>query len=217
MTTATERRTRRIGRWLPILVASSALVALSVHPAQATVIDDWASVKVPPPPTVQSVTVDPATTALLLLDFVKQTCSGPRCIAVVPAVTSMLQAARAHHVMVVYSITLASTLADIVPPLAPLPGDPSVQGTPDKFLNTDLQQILTSHGIRTVIVAGVAANGAVLYTASHAAQTGFDVIVPVDAAPAETPYAEQLTAWNLANAPRISARVKLTTTELIQF
>jgi nicotinamidase-related amidase len=186
-------------------------------PAQATIIDDWASVKAPPPPAVQSVTVDPATTALLLLDFVKQTCSGLRCAAAVPGVTAMLQAARAHHVLVVYSVTLASTVADILPPLAPLSGDPSVQGTPDKFLNTDLQQILTQHGIKTVIVAGMAANGAVLYTASHAAQAGFDVVVPIDGAPAQTAYAEQFVVWNLANAPRISTRVKLTTTDRIAF
>jgi nicotinamidase-related amidase len=198
-------------------VALGALMAVSMAPAGATIVDDWSSVKTPPPPALQTVTVDPASTALLLLDFVKQTCGGPRCSAAVPAVAKMLQAARAHHVAVVYSYTVASTLADTLPPLAPLPGDPSVQAGPDKFLKSDLEQILTRLGVKTVIVAGMSANGAVLYTASHAAMAGFNVVVPIDGAPSEIPYAEQFVVWNLANAPRISTVVKLTTTDRLNF
>ena len=202
------------------VVASAALCALmafSLGPAQATVVDDWSSIKVPPPPALQSITIDPATTALLSLDFVKQTCGGPRCTAAVPAMAKLLQAARANHVMVVYSYTVASTLADTLAPLAPLAGDASVQGGPDKFLNSDLQGILTRGGIKTVIVTGMSANGAVLYTASHAAMAGFNVVVPIDGAPSEVPYAEQFVVWNLENAPRISAVVKLTTSDRLKF
>src|SRR5665213_1746970 len=184
-----------------VSVALCAFMAFSRFPAQASVVDDWSSIKVPPPPALQSITVDPATTALLLLDFVKQTCGGPRCTAAVPAMTKLLQAARANHVMVVYSYTVASTLADTLPPLAAMPGDASVKAGPDKFLNSDLQQILTRAGIKTVIVTGMSANGAVLYTASHAAMAGFNVVVPIDGAPSETPYAEQFVVWELANAP----------------
>jgi nicotinamidase-related amidase len=197
--------------------ALCALMAFSTLPVQATIVDDWGSVKVPPPPALQSVTVDPSTTALLLLDFVKQTCGGPRCSAAVPAVAKMLQTARANHVTVVYSYTVVSTLADTLPALAPAAGDASVQAGPDKFLNSNLQQILTSKGIKTVIVAGMSANAAVLFTASHAAVSGFSVVVPIDAAPSEVPYGEQFTVWNLANAPRISTAVKLTTTDRITF
>jgi len=202
------------------VVASTALFALmtfALVPAQATVVDDWSSIKVPPPPTLQSITIDPPTTALLLLDFVKQTCGGPRCTAAVPAMAKLLQAARASHVMVVYSYTVASTLADTLPPLAPQSGDAAVQGGPDKFLGSDLQQILTRGGIKTVIVTGMSANGAVLYTASHAAMAGFNVVVPIDGAPSEVPYAEQFVVWNLANAPRISTMVKLTTSDRLKF
>jgi nicotinamidase-related amidase len=198
-------------------VALAALMALSIVPAQAAVVDDWSSIKVPPPPALQSVTIDPPTTALLLLDFVKQTCGGPRCMAAVPAMAKLLQAARASHTMVVYSYTVASTLADTLPPLAPLAGDASVQAGPDKFLNSDLQGILTRGGIKTVIVTGMSANGAVLYTASHAAMAGFNVIVPIDGAPSEVPYAEQFVVWNLANAPRISTLVKLTMSDRLKF
>jgi len=68
-----------------------------------------------------------------------------------------------------------------------------------------------------VIVVGTAAHGAVLYTASGAALREMQVIVPVDGMSAEGLYPEQYTAWNLANAPRVSAQVTLSRTDMIQF
>ncbi len=207
-----------MARSLVISCALGAILALQPGAAgAATIIDDWSNVKVPPAPTLQTVSVDRGTTALLILDFVKQTCGGPRCTAALPAVAKLLQAARASRVPVIYSYTVTSTLADTLPPVAPVGGEPSVQSGPDKFLNTDLQQILTRQGIKTVIIMGMSAQGAVLYTASHAALAGFAVVVPVDGAPSEVPYAEQFVVWNLANAPRISAAVKLTTSDRITF
>lgn len=38
----------------------------------------------------------------------------------------------------------------------------------DKFRNTDLEKVLKDKGIKTVIVAGTASHGGVLYTASTA-------------------------------------------------
>jgi nicotinamidase-related amidase len=215
--TNASRSPFQFGRRLAAFAAICAAFAVSTFPARANIIDEWTSVTAPPAPALQSIAVDRATTALLLLDFVKQTCGGPRCMAAVPGVTKLLQAARAHRVPVVYSVTLAAAIGDTLPALAPITGDPSVQGTPDKFLNTDLQQILTRMGVKTVIVCGVSANGAVLYTASHAALAGLNVVVPVDGAPADTAYAEQFSMWELANAPRISANVKLTTVDRIAF
>ena len=161
------------------LIAGAAIAFLTVPAQGATIIDDWANIKAPAPPALQSVTVDPATTALLVLDFVKQTCSGPRCTAALPNVTKVVQNARAAHVPLIYSFTATSTMADTLPPVAPLGGEPAVQAGPDKFLGTDLGQILTQKGIKTVVVMGMSAQGAVLYTASHAALTGLTVVVPV--------------------------------------
>lgn len=43
------------------------------------------------------------------------------------------------------------------------------------------------------------------------------VIVPVDGLSAEALYPEQHTVWNLANAPRVSAEVTVTRTDMIKF
>ncbi len=207
------------------LVAMIALCAVTglmpPSASAATIIDEWSSVKAPPAPTLDPVVVDPKTTALLVLDLVKQTCNDqarPRCIASLPQVAKLLKAARDSKTMVVYSIIVGPvTTADILPPVAPLGTEPVVRAAPDKFLGTDLEKTLKDKGITTVIVVGTAAQGAVLYTASHASLLGFNVIVPVDGMSSEAPYAEQYVAWNMLHAPVVSAKVKLTAINMISF
>ena len=80
-----------------------------------------------------------------------------------------------------------------------------------------MEKILKEKGITTVIVVGTAAEGAVLHTTAGAALRGFKVIVPVDGVSSSSTYAEQYTAWHLANAPRIGAQVTLTKTDLIRY
>lgn len=184
-----------------------------------TIVDDWPRIAVPPAPELKPVTVDPKTTALLLLDFNRQTCNAerrPRCIASIPKVKSRLAEARAKGMAVIYSLSPGAVPADIAADLAPRAGEPVVASGPDKFLGTDLEKILREKGIQTVIVTGTAAHGAVLYTASGAALRGMQVILPVDGMSAETPYAEQYTAWHLVNAPRVSAKVVLTQFDLVK-
>jgi len=185
-----------------------------------TIIDEWEAVKSPPAPGLKTVTIDPASTALLLLDFNRQTCNPerrPRCIASIPAVQKLLAAAREKNVPVIYSITFGASKSDIAKELTPLEGEPVVTSGPDKFMGTDLEKILKGKGLSSVIVTGTAAHGAVLYTASGAALRGMKVIVPVDGMSAENTYAEQYVAWHLTNAPRVSGQVTLTTIGGITF
>jgi nicotinamidase-related amidase len=204
-------------------IVSLALLAccgLVSSASAATIIDEWSSIKAPPPPTIKTVTLDPATTALLMLDFNEQTCNmqrRPRCVASIPHVQKLLEAARAAHVPVVYTLGGGGNATDLPKALAPRNGEPTVSSGVDKFVNTDLEKILKDKGVRTVVVVGAAAHGAVLYTASAAATRGFKVIVPVDGISADIPYAEQYTAWHLANAPRVSDAVTLTTLDRVRF
>jgi nicotinamidase-related amidase len=175
---------------------------------------------VPPPPELKSVTVDSQTTALLVLDFTHQICSEknkPRCVASLPAVKKLLARARENHVLVVHSTAGDMTPKDIWAEVAPMPGEPVVNSHANKFQNTDLEKILKDKGIKTVIVTGVNANGAVLYTASEAAFLGFKVIAPIDGSSAENEYIEQYVVYNFAHAPLIASMVTLTTSEMINF
>lgn len=202
----------------PKLLAIAAALLLATGVQAASIVDEWANVPAPAAPTLKPVTVDPKTTALLMLDFMKQNCGQrPRCVASLPAMKKLLEAARAANVPVVYSIIGNSTIADVLPDVAAKAGEPHVQSGPDKFLRTDLEKILKDKGITTVIVAGTASNGAVLFTAAGAAFRGMNVIVPVDGMSATDPYAELSAAFTFASAPTVSTRTTLTRSDMIRF
>lgn len=189
-------------------------------PAGGTIIDNWSAVKAPPAPDLKPVTAAPATTAFLVLDIVRQTCTmqnRPRCVASVPKIVNLVARAVVANVLIVYSVVPGGQLDDILPGVRPMPGAPLVTSGPDKFLGTDLEAILKGHGITAVIVSGTAAQGAVLATSEEAALRGFNVYVPVDLMSAELLYAEQYTAWHLTHAPVFSPRVTLTRSDLITF
>jgi nicotinamidase-related amidase len=200
------------------LIAAAAFAAIFVLPAQAAnIVDEWATVKAPAP-TLKAVTVDPKTTALLMLDFMNQNCGKrPRCLDTIPAMKKLLGEARAHKVAVVYSIIANSTPADVIKDVAPQTDEPHVLSGPDKFLNTNLDKILKDKGITTVIAVGTSANGAVLFTASGAAFRGMNVIIPVDGMSAVDAVAEYATTIDFMTAPLLSNKTTLTKSDMIKF
>jgi nicotinamidase-related amidase len=205
------------GRLLVLGLAAGLGLAVPAASAQ-TIVDEWASVQAPPAPELKAVSIDPKTTALLMLDFVNPNCTQrPRCMASVPAVKKLLGEARAAGLLIVYATGATGKRSDTLAELAPRDSDPVVSTGVDKFFNTELERILKDGGIKTVIAMGTAAHGAVLYTASAAALRGLKVIVPVDGMSADNPYTEQYTAWHLTNAPVVSRNVTLTKFDLIKF
>src|ERR1019366_9429684 len=90
----------------PTAVLAIALAAFAVPPVQANdIIKEWATVKPPQAPELKPATIDPKTTALLILDLMKGNCGiRPRCVATVPNVKKLLDAARAHNMMVFYTL-----------------------------------------------------------------------------------------------------------------
>ncbi|HWG06211.1 MAG TPA: isochorismatase family protein, partial [Beijerinckiaceae bacterium] len=185
-----------------------------------TIVDEWPSVKIPPAPELKRVKADPKTMAFLALDFLKPTCNAqqePRCLASVPKVAKFLDAARAHHMLVVESVSPVRPFTDILPEVAPKGDEPIVRSAADKFINTDLEKILKDHGITTVIVVGRESQGAVLYTTSHATFLGFKAVVPVDGSSGVDAFAELAAAWTLANAPGVGAATTLTRFDMIDW
>lgn len=205
---------------LGVLIGVTSWVCLPTAALAYSILDDWAIVQVPPP-ALSKVTVDPKTTALLVLDIAKHTCNmevRPRCIAALPQAGKLMSKARVKGWFVVYALGVQptpGTPADLWPEVAMVGSEPWVRSGPDKYLNTDLEKILRDKGITTVVIIGTASHGAVLYTAGGSVFRGFNVVVAVDGVAAESTYAEQYTLWHLQNAPRMAAKVKLSTTELI--
>ena len=203
----------------PLMHLAAALAALipALSGAQ-TIVDEWPNVKAPPAPALKPVTVDPKTTALLMLDFVPPTCGArPRCMASLPAVKKLLEQARASGMPVAHSVTGTTKAEDILKDVAPQAGEPVVQASIDKFRNTDLEKFLKDKGVQTVIVTGTAAHGAVLNTATAAVLRGMKVILPVDGVTASDTFTEQYVAWHMANAPAVGPNTTLTKFELLKF
>jgi nicotinamidase-related amidase len=200
------------------------LVLLTASPALAAdIIAEWATVKAPPVPELKPVTLDGKTTALLILDMMKRGCSArPRCVATVPNVKKLHDAARASGAMVFYSLVGGDnpTPADIVDSgIAPRDGEWVFQRGPDKYLGSGLDERLKTRGIKTVIVCGTSAQGVVIGTGSGSAQRGYKVIVPVDCMSSEDPYMEQYAAWHMfKGGPAIvTEQTTLTRSDMIKF
>jgi len=201
-----------------------ALAALCAAPARAgDIIADWAAVKPPPVPELKPVSLDGKTTALLILDMMKRNCGArPRCVATVPNLQKLHDAARAAGALLFYTFVGrdAPTAADIVDPaMTPREGEWLYQRGPDKFLGSDLEKRLKDRAIRTVIVTGTSAQGVVFGTGSGSAQRGYKVVVPVDTISSEDPYMEQYTAWHLykGGPAIITEQVTLTRSDMIKF
>mgnify|MGYP006292270047 FL=1 len=205
------------------LIAAASFLAITASGAQAQgVLDDWASVKMPPPPTLKPATVDPKTTALLLFDFTTQTCSQerrPRCAASMPKMKKLLEDARARGMFVVYSVALANTgEKDMMPEIAPKPGEPILPPLgPDKFLNSDFEKMLKDKGVQTIIINGTAAQSTVLHTGGEAALRGFNVIAPIEGMSSNEAFPELYTAYHLTTAARVESKVTLTRVDMISY
>jgi nicotinamidase-related amidase len=205
-------------------IGGALIATLAASPSIADVISEWSSAVAPPPPELKEVTVDPSTTALLLLDIMKAGCSArPRCVAAMPTIKKMHDEARAHNMVVWYSLVGMDGKAmpnDVMDPaIKPRDGEWYRQGGPDKFLRSTLEPTLKQAGIKTVIICGNSFQGATVGTAQEAVQRGYKVIVPVDCSAGEDVYHEQYAAFQLAKGGPvgITSNVTLTRSGMITF
>jgi nicotinamidase-related amidase len=204
-------------------VAALGFIASLVSNSHAqTVIEEWASAKLPAPPALKAATIVPSETALLVMDFTRQTCTDerrPRCARSVPKVVKLVAQARAKGASIIYSVAVPGSVpTDVLKELTPAAGEPVLPPLgPDKFIGSELDTMLKDKGIKAVVAMGTQAQTSVLHTAAAAALRGFKVIVPVDGMSADDVFPELYTAWHLSTAARISPRVTLTKFDLVGF
>ena len=206
------------------VAAGALMIAFAASSSAADILDDWATVKPPTRPELKPVTLEGSTTALLLLDMMKANCgTRPRCVATIPNVKRLHDAARTAGAMVWYSLVGSdgkATPADMVDPgFIPRDGEWMRQNGPDKFLGSNLEEKLKARGIKTVIVCGTSFQGVGIGTGSGLAQRGYKVIVPIDCLSSEDPYMEQYAAWHLfkGGPAVITSQVTLTRSTMVKF
>jgi nicotinamidase-related amidase len=204
-------------------VSGSVALAASGSPSRATPAAGEHSARVPRP---VPVTVNPATTAYLVLDLTSVVCApSPSCVATLPAAAALLAKARAAGATVIYSETTTAG-SQILPQVAPQPGDPVVKAHADKFTGTDLDQILKSRGIQTLVIVGSAVNGAVLYTTFEGNLRGYTVVAAEDGLSADSAFIMRYSLFQLLNEPGFTNPqntplkadgVTLSTSKLVKF
>jgi len=165
-------------------------------------------------PEPQAVTLDPSTTALLVLDLSFR-CNPPdaTCHALAPVINDALPKFRAANVYTVFTVSAGGAPLELwegFPALAPNEMLIAPDAT-DKFFTGDLPALLADRGIKTVVITGSSANQAVLYTASSAARNfGYDVVIPLDGTNANRDYEyeytmHQFTVVSFANRFRFTS------------
>jgi nicotinamidase-related amidase len=211
-----------------ILLMSGLLVVPCGEAAQAqSTSKPLLTLQMPALPDPVRVTLNPATTALLVLDYVEPICnSQPKCKSqMLPAMTPFMERARKAGLVVAYG-TREPNMSKWLPEVAPAPGDIRIVNiAQDRFYNTDLDKTLKAKGITTVILTGWKVSGSVVYTSVGATLRGYTVVVPTDASLAATDYEVaiglfQILTQNSANATNEPLKAKASTlsrTDIITF
>jgi nicotinamidase-related amidase len=170
------------------------------------------TIEVPEYEVHQEVRIDPARTALVVIDmqndFVREggTLHVPDAEATIPAISGLLALARANGMRVVYSQDThrdgdpewqiwpehareGSWGWEIVDALAPAEDETVIRKVRyDAFYGTPLDHLLRLWGIDTLVICGTVANICVHYTAASAALRWYSVVIPRDATSALDPF-----------------------------
>jgi nicotinamidase-related amidase len=171
-----------------------------------------AKLEVPPYAIEDAVRVDPASTALVVIDmqndFVQRGGSllVPDAAATIPAIRRLLDLAQASRMRVVYGQDThrqgdpewevwpehcreGSWGWEIVAELAPGVDDTVVRkARHDAFYGTALDDILRLWDVDTLVICGTGANIGVHYTAASAALRWYAIVIPRDATSALEPF-----------------------------
>ena len=213
------------------VITSGLAIALSCGAADAQPANRAApkmtTLQMPATPDPARVTLDPKTTALIVLDYVEDICAKqPSCKnQMLPAMVPFLERVRKAGLPVAYG-TQERNMTHWLKEVAPTTGDIKVVSTvQDRFYNTDLDKTLKAKGITTLIMVGWKVSGSVTYTSVGAMARGYTVVVPTDTTSAASDYETTIGFYNvqnsgnanLKNEPMKKGAVTLTRTDLITF
>ena len=170
------------------------------------------NIEVPQYEAHEEVRVDPAKTALIVVDmqndFVKEggTLVVPDAEATIPNIKSLLDLARKSGMKVVFTqdthnegdpewevwpehVREGAWGWEIVEELQPLEDETVIRKVRyDAFYGTHLDHFLRVWGVDTLVICGTVANICVHYTAASAALRWYDVVIPRDSTSALDPF-----------------------------
>jgi isochorismate hydrolase len=212
--------------FLSILAVALFFGEAKAQPAMDTAAK-MVTLQMPATPDPARVTLDPKSTALIVLDYVEDICNRqPNCKnKMLPAMIPFMERVRKAGLTVAYG-TRAQNQTKWLKEVAPAAGDIRVNSTAqDRFYNTDLDKELKAKGIKTLIIVGWKISGSVTYTSVGAMARDYTVVIPVDTTAAATDYETTIGFYNvlnsgnanLKNEPLKPKAVTLSRTDLITF
>ena len=211
-----------------VLLTSGLVLALCNGVAQAqSTSKPMQTLQMPAMPDPARITLNPKTTALLVLDYVEDICNAqPKCKGqMLPAMTPFMERVRKAGLVVAYG-TREQNMTKWLPQVAPAAGDIKIVNTAqDRFYNTDLDKALKAKGITTIIIVGWKVSGSVAYTSVGATVRDYTVVIPVDTTTAATDYETTIGFYqilnggnaNLTNEPLKPKSSTLSRTDMITF
>ena len=203
-------------------------LAFAASSASADILDDWANVKAPPAPEAKAVTLDGATTAIIIMDMNQMQCAQEtRCSATAPAIKRLVDGGRAAGAMFWYSLpgdnSKPADVDLVVKGVTPKDGEFERINGPDKFRGSNLEDKLKARNIKSAIICGHSFQGVGIGTGTGLAVRGYNVVVPVDclASNSNDPnvlFLEQYSVWHLAKAANgVANRVTLTRSSMVKW
>jgi nicotinamidase-related amidase len=178
----------------------------------------------PNKPIPQEVTVDPKTTALLVLDL-NCRCEDPkeRCNQLIEPVATFLDRARQANMFILYTAAdryRGTPEARMPAAFKQRPEEPTIFPSAfDKFYSGEMQPMLQQRGVKTVICCGASSNQAVMYTATAAVRPfGYICVIPVDGLIARSDYEHEFTLHQFTILPGGAAeKFRITEFDKIKF
>ena len=153
------------------------------------------------------VTVNTAKSALLVLEL-SEYCADPEYFAapLVPGITKLLEKARAAGILTVFTIPhpfVGTPYGKVYHGFKIRPSEPCFYPPAfDKFCDGKLQALLSLYDIDTLVMTGVKANMAILYTASRAVtEYNYKVVLPLDGIAVLTDYEMEYTLYQFRRYP----------------
>lgn len=213
-----------------VLLTSGFAVALCggvAQSAQNALAGKMMTLQMPATPAPARVTLNPRTTALIVLDYVEDICNNqPSCKSkMLPAMTPFMERVRKAGMTVAYG-TREQNQAHWLKEVAPTQADIRITNVAqDRFYNTNLDQQLKAKGITTLIMVGWKISGSVTYTSVGAMARDYTIVIPVDTTSAGSDYETTIGFYNvqnsgnanLSNEPLKKGAVTLSRTDLITF
>lgn len=168
-------------------------------------------------------TLDPKTTALLVLDLTNR-CNDPAQVSsqLAPRVAKFLEKTRAAGVLTIYTIFPAikdTPVGQVWDKFNRRTDEPVLWPDAfDKFTGGEIRALCEQRGVKTVIVTGASSNFAVLYTATNAARLfEYEVVIPVDGIIAKSRYEDEYTLYQFTVLPSAAKHFSFTTLEGVTF